>query len=130
MNIPPSADILAVDDDAQILRALDRTLREEGYLVRTATTVVSALDVLRTTRFALLLLDVQMPLQGGLELARCVRGGGTGPMNRDVPIVFVTADESIATFEATFDVAAFRCVYKPLFGNALRHVVGTILHAA
>ena len=58
------------------------------------------------------------------------RAADTARRRIDVPIVFVTADESITTFEATFDVAALRCVYKPLFGDELRHVVDTILHAA
>ncbi len=67
--------ILAVDDDAQVLRALERDLRHKygsAYRVVRAASADAALDVLRQLKLrnepvALLLSDQRMPLVTGVE---------------------------------------------------------------
>jgi CheY-like chemotaxis protein len=128
MTTAASADVLVVDDDLMLLRSMDRALRALGYETFATTDSMSALDVLRTRRFSLLVLDVQMPRMSGIELAERVRNGEAGSLNRDVPIVFVTADDSAATYQATFDVSAIRYLAKPVHAHALEHEIDNILH--
>lgn len=128
MSAELSADVLVVDDDLPLLRSMDRLLRGLGYVTFATTDGTSALDVLRTRRFALLLLDVQMPRQTGVQLAQRIRDGEAGEINRDVPIVFVTADDSAATYQATFDVDAIRYLTKPVHADALERELDSILH--
>lgn len=59
--------ILLVDDDPAIRHLLFRLLGEEGYLVRTAANGVEALELDQATKFDLVLLDLNMPLEDGWE---------------------------------------------------------------
>jgi CheY-like chemotaxis protein len=122
-----NADVLIVDDDVQLLRMMDRTLRGAGYRTSTSGTPVAALELLRSTRFSLVVLDVTMPGLTGLELAEQIRGGRFGETNRNVPLVFVTADDSAATYEGTFEVAAMQCLIKPFniqrFGDIVESMI-------
>ena len=121
-------DVLVVDDDLALLRAMDRMLRGFGYDTFATSDASYALDILRTRRFSLLVLDVQMPLLNGLELARYLREGGAGDLNREIPIMFVTADESAATYEGTYDVDAIRYLPKPVRPDVLERAIDNILH--
>jgi CheY-like chemotaxis protein len=59
--------ILVVDDDVDIREALEETLEDHGFRVRTATNGVDALRLLRTMSSspALILLDLMMPIMDG-----------------------------------------------------------------
>ena len=72
--------LLVVDDDRRIRDLLSRFLLAEGYRVTTADTAAEARAKLGGLRFDLLILDVMMPGQTGLEFAReqskqCRRAG-------------------------------------------------------
>ena len=65
-----SARILVVDDEPQIRRVMRSALTAEGYEVHDARTGEQALESVRTQRFDLILLDINMPGMGGLETCR------------------------------------------------------------
>jgi two-component system, OmpR family, phosphate regulon response regulator OmpR len=62
--------ILVVDDDRRIRDLLSRFLKEHHYRVSTAGNVAEARGLLGSLRFDLLVLDVMMPGESGLDLAR------------------------------------------------------------
>jgi two-component system, OmpR family, phosphate regulon response regulator OmpR len=62
--------ILVVDDDRRIRDLLSRFLRENDYRVSTAGNALEARQLLAALQFDLLVLDVMMPGETGLELAR------------------------------------------------------------
>ena len=64
------ARILLVDDEGGILAALKRTLRREGYEIRTAESARAALRLLDAEPVDLVLSDQKMPGTSGLELLR------------------------------------------------------------
>jgi PAS domain S-box-containing protein len=66
--------VLAVDDDADVLRATQRVLEEAGFHVLTGTTASAALELTRRHRPALVLLDVVLPDGNGLDVARQIKG--------------------------------------------------------
>jgi two-component system phosphate regulon response regulator OmpR len=80
-----AAHILVVDDDARIRDLLARYLAENGYRVSKAASAQEALTTASGLVFDLLIVDVMMPGQSGLELATAVRKGS------DVPILMLTA---------------------------------------
>jgi two-component system, OmpR family, response regulator MprA len=77
--------VLVIEDDAEITDALRRSLRHEGYQVRTAGDGVAALDAAAEFVPDLVVLDLGLPRLDGIEVCRQLRAGG------DVPILILTA---------------------------------------
>jgi two-component system OmpR family response regulator len=122
--------ILAVDDDPLVRRLIDRSLRSEGYDTRTCVSAESALVALRQSSYSLVLLDVVMGEVDGFELARRLRAGEAGALNRDTPVVFVTGETHVEAWERSFEVGAHAYLTKPFESDALVDVVAKLLHAA
>jgi two-component system phosphate regulon response regulator OmpR len=77
--------ILVVDDDDRIRQLLTRYLSQQGYWVSAAPDAAAARTQLAMLRFDLAILDVMMPGESGLDLARFIRN------TRDMPILMLTA---------------------------------------
>ena len=65
--------ILVVDDDAGVRDVVRTMLESEGYPVEVACNGREALDVLKTTRFGIMITDLVMPEQEGIETIKIVR---------------------------------------------------------
>jgi len=78
--------ILVVDDDADLLGLVETVLREEGYVVATATNGKDALMHIENELPMLILLDMKMPVMDGWEFAATFRA----KYDRLVPIVVLT----------------------------------------
>ena len=81
----PGGRVLVVEDDAEITDALRRSLRHEGYEVRTAGDGVEALDAAAEFVPDLVVLDLGLPRLDGIEVCKQLRAEG------DVPILILTA---------------------------------------
>ena len=96
-----AAHILVVDDDQRIRDLIARYLYEAGYRVSTAPDAKSARSAMRGLAFDLVILDVMMPGESGLELARDLKA--ISP----IPICMLTAmadpEQRIAGLEAGVD---------------------------
>jgi CheY-like chemotaxis protein len=73
-----------------------------------------ALELLRESRYDLVLMDVQMPGMDGLEAARAIRRGDAGPLNQQVPIIAMTAFTSAEDEQACYDAGMTGYLSKPL----------------
>jgi two-component system, OmpR family, phosphate regulon response regulator OmpR len=95
--------ILVVEDDARLRERLARYLTSEGFRVSAAQDAADARSKLRSISFDLMLLDVMMPGETGLEFMQSLREEGQG----DLPILLLTArgapEDRIAGFEAGAD---------------------------
>ncbi len=95
--------ILIVEDNAPLRERLARYLGGEGLHVTTAADAAEARDRMRAISFDLLVLDVMMPGETGLELTEWLRRDG--PV--DLPVLLLTArgapEDRIAGFEAGAD---------------------------
>jgi DNA-binding response OmpR family regulator len=100
--------ILVVEDDPHILRGLDLNLAMEGYKVRTAADGEEGLRIARTERPDLLIVDVMLPLLGGLELVRELR-----KEDPDMPILILSAKGQEADKVAGLAFGADDYVVKP-----------------
>jgi two-component system, OmpR family, phosphate regulon response regulator OmpR len=93
--------LLVVDDDLRIRDLLSRYLVDHGYRVTTASSAVEARCKLEGMAFDLLVLDVMMPGENGLDLARSIRN------DSPVPILMLTAraetEDRIAGLESGVD---------------------------
>src|SRR5689334_14650001 len=81
--------ILAVDDKPANLLALEAVLDDQLYLLLTAISGPSGLELLKNNPdVALILLDVQMPTMDGYEVARRIK---KMPGFEEIPVIFITA---------------------------------------
>ncbi|KQX20059.1 MULTISPECIES: response regulator [unclassified Sphingomonas] len=116
-----SVKVLAVDDVEENLTALEALLKEEGVELIKARSGPQALELLLLHDVALALLDVQMPVMDGFELAELMRGT---ERTRRVPIIFLTA---VATDEGRrfrgYEAGAVDYLLKPVNANILRNKV-------
>src|SRR3954463_3456487 len=104
----PEAAILVVDDDAPILRMLDRTLSAEGYAVETVADGGEALAAVERSAPDLVVLDVGLPGVGGLAVSRRLRAKGLS-----VPVLLLTARDSVPDRVAGLDAGADDYLVKP-----------------
>lgn len=77
--------LLVVDDDDRLQRLLERFLCENGFLVSAASSVPEARAILKTLTPDMLVLDVMMPGESGLEFTQELR------TKTDIPILMLTA---------------------------------------
>jgi len=93
--------ILVVDDDQRLRNLLRKYLAEQGFLVTTADSSASARAQLQGLKFDLIVLDIMMPGESGLDFTRTMR------LNLDTPILLLTAmgssDARIAGLESGAD---------------------------
>ena len=106
--------VLVVDDDAPILRMLQRTLTAEGYEVETAADGGAALAAVERAVPDVLVLDVAMPGVDGLAVCRRLRGKGLA-----VPILLLTARDAVADRVAGLDAGADDYLVKPFAAEEL-----------
>jgi pilus assembly protein CpaE len=80
--------ILVVDDDQGIRRLLELMLRRSGYQVITATTGETAIEMVRTEKPDLVLMDVMLPGMSGFQATQNIR---RLPEGSQIPIVFLSS---------------------------------------
>ncbi len=123
-NLPTTSKILLVDDDADIIELLEYNLKKEGYETASANDGVQAVEVAKTFKPDLILLDVMMPRQDGIETARQLR---QLPDFKDTYILFLTARAEEYTEVAAFDVGADDYIVKPIKPRALVSRIKAVL---
>src|SRR5438874_530925 len=80
--------ILAVDDDFDILRMLDRTLKSAGYVVELARDGREAEEKLNSEKYDLILLDAMLPHVHGFEICARLKAS---VRTRSTPVILVSA---------------------------------------
>jgi diguanylate cyclase (GGDEF)-like protein len=108
--------VMVVDDDPQVLMALQRLLIPWGLYVSVLDNPLLFLDTLQATPPDILVLDVEMPNISGIELCQVVRND---PRWSGLPILFLTAHADADTMQKVFAVGADDYVRKPIVGPEL-----------
>src|SRR5664279_4399284 len=118
--------ILMVDDLAENLFALDVILSSENYLCVKAGSGTEALKILRSDQgFALILMDVQMPVMDGFETVELIRQIEN---LKHIPIIFLTAsmDTTVNIFKG-YQAGAVDYMIKPLSPEILKAKVAVFV---
>jgi formate hydrogenlyase transcriptional activator len=103
--------ILVVDDDADHLAALGRSLRLAGYTVTLARDGESALEEVGKVRPALVLSDVLMPGLNGFQTCRKLK---ENPATKELPVILMSAKTDPADHFWASEVGALVLVPKPI----------------
>ena len=117
--------ILVVDDDATKRFALKTILAPLGETVVEASSGADGLRQLLRQEFAVILLDVRMPVMDGFETAQLIR---QRPRSELTPIIFVTAlDQAETDMGRGYDLRAVDFVFAPVVPAILRAKVAVFV---
>ena len=99
--------ILVVDDDTRLRSLLQRFLRESGYLVSTARCAEEARELCRNYKFDMLIVDIMMPRETGLQFLEKFR------KESRTPVILLTAMGETADRIAGLELGADDYLPKP-----------------
>lgn len=108
--------VLVVDDEEAILELLKYNLEKEGYKVKIAPDGVKGVEIARKFEPDVILLDIMMPKQDGVETCRQIR---EIPALSNAFIIFLTARSEEYSEVAAFDAGADDYITKPIKPRAL-----------
>jgi FixJ family two-component response regulator len=100
--------VYVVDDDPSILGAVERLLRIRGFDTLVFNSVESFLESADLCRATCLVLDIHLNEMSGIELRRQLTHSGI-----EVPVVFMTANDSDATRKAAMEAGCVAYLPKP-----------------
>jgi signal transduction histidine kinase/CheY-like chemotaxis protein len=125
---PVRLNVLLVDDRPEHLLALEAILADLGQNLVRARSGKDALRQLLERDFAVILLDVQMPIVDGFETAELIR---RRERSRDTPIIFLTGVERAdAQMFRGYSLGAVDYVLKPVIPAVIRAKVGVFIELA
>ncbi len=110
--------ILVVDDEIEMRIALQKSLEKCGYKVELAHNVETALNKLTASSYHLVLTDMTMPKQSGMEILNYIQ-----TENLNLPVIMITAHGTIAIAVEAMKKGAFDFVEKPFNFDTLIFLV-------
>jgi len=116
--------LLVVDDDERLRELLQRYLSSNGYRVSAAADAAGARALMKSIAFDLLILDVMMPGESGLDLTRAIRS------HSRTPILMLTARGEAEDRIAGLEHGADDYLPKPFEPRELVLRVGALLRRA
>ncbi len=114
--------ILIVDDELIMRESLGGWLERDGHEIKKASGGEEALEIMKKTRFDVLLVDIKMEGMSGLELLKIVK-----ERDPDVDVVMITAFGSISTSIEAMKNGAFDYLLKPFDPNELGVLIEKIV---
>jgi putative two-component system response regulator len=117
-------EILIVDDVSENIKVAISILKHNEYNFSYALNGKQAIEILKTKRFDLILLDIMMPEIDGFQLCKIIKNS---PAIADTPIIFLTAKVDIESIAKGFELGAVDYVTKPFHPIELKSRVSTHL---
>ena len=122
---PTEAALLVVDDNEDNRYTLTRRLKREGYAnLTTANDGRQALELLRSQKFDLMLLDIMMPEMNGYEVLEHLKAD---PELRHLPVIMISAVGEVESVVRCIELGAEDYLPKPFDATLLRARVGACL---
>ena len=119
------ARVLVVDDEIEIVRALQRSLTGHGYEVLIAGKGEQALEIIEQSSPDLMLLDLALPGMSGLEVCQQVR------KQSDLPIIVISVKNKERDKVLALDLGADDYISKPFgINEVLARIRVALRHAA
>lgn len=101
--------VLVVEDDNDLNKTVCSFLRQHGYEVTGALTVMDAYDEMEDSLFDVIISDIMMPGKDGFEFAEEIRAA-----DKDIPILFMTAREDLDAKKKGFRIGIDDYMIKPI----------------
>jgi CheY-like chemotaxis protein len=113
--------VLVVEDNPANLELIGDWLESEQFQVTTATTIDEACEALQAKAPDIVLLDVQLGPEDGLEVVSRIRSSSQW---RNIPVIAVTAHAMVTDHERVLRAGCDACVSKPIDFRQLRGELG------
>ena len=117
--------ILVVEDDKDLNKSVCSFLNHSGYEATGCLNATDAYDAMYETMFDLIVSDIMMPGVDGFEFAQNVR-----TLNQEIPILFMTARDDIASKQRGFRIGVDDYMVKPIDLDELFLRIGALLRRA
>lgn len=104
-------DILVVDDDLLARMAAVQCVKRQGHTPRMAVSGAQALEMLRSEKFDLVLLDLLMPEMDGFDVLTKIM---QDPQLSDIPVIIVSGADDADSIEKCMESGAAGRLSKPL----------------
>ena len=117
--------ILVVEDDKDLNRTVCAFLNASGYQATGCLHAADAYDAMYANLFDLIVSDIMMPDIDGFEFAKNVRA-----LNQEIPILFMTARDDIASKQRGFRIGVDDYMVKPIDLDELFLRIGALLRRA
>ena len=117
--------ILVVEDSQDLRELITRMLVFENYDILVAKDGEEGLEIVKSQKLDLILLDIMMPGKSGIEVLEEIRATRDSKI-KDLPIVMVTAKSSIADVDAALFAGATSYIVKPFRAAALKAKIQSI----
>ncbi len=124
-----NADILLVEDNRVNQKVAMALLERRGYRVTVAENGARALELVTASNapFALILMDMQMPVMDGLEATRQIRGFEAAHGRPRLPIIAMTANAMQGDRETCVEAGMDDYLSKPIKADTLYELIGHFL---
>ena len=116
--------ILIVDDEPNIVLALELLMKREGYTVQSVDDGQKAFDAVREFRPDLILLDIMMPKMDGYEVCQRIRADAS---LKDISIIMLTAKGREVEREKGLALGADFYVTKPFSTREVMMMIKEVL---
>jgi DNA-binding NtrC family response regulator len=110
--------LLVIDDEPSILHAFRRAFRDPALTLLTASTAAEGLELVRAGKPDVILLDIHLPDQSGLDALRSIRR-----IDARIPVVFITGHGTTDIAIEAMKNGAYDYLLKPLELAPLRDLV-------
>jgi len=122
-----SFNVLIVDDNEMNRDTLARRLRQQGFSSKMAVDGREALNVIRSEKFDLVLLDIMMPEVDGYEVLQTIK---TDEGLRSIPVIMISAMEEIESVMKCMEMGAEDYLTKPFDPVLLQAAIARCLKKA
>jgi signal transduction histidine kinase/ActR/RegA family two-component response regulator len=122
-NWPANARILVVEDNLINQQVATAMLTKLDFTVDIATNGIEAIEALKKVPYALVIMDLQMPLMGGLDATKEIRKPQTGVLNPDIPIIAITANATLEDRKSCLNAGMNDFITKPFMIQSLKDIL-------
>ena len=114
--------VVAVDDDFRVRESIESLVESAGYTPLIFPSAEAFLESGTLIRAMCLITDVRMPGMNGIELQRRIR-----TERPELPVIFISAHNDVATRRRAFDEGAANFLYKPFDAGELLEAIRVAL---
>lgn len=119
--------ILVIDDEKIVLTSIRKLLEKEGYQVETSENPEDALAKVKNGSFSLIICDIRLPGQDGIELIKKIRKYLREEGREKIPEILITGYADIARYQEAVSLGISDYLHKPFDNQDLLFTVKAYL---